>query len=210
MKEGIKKHTFTLGTIILFLFHALTKLMRLKNRFAWGVTGSGDEIREIFELLKSFAEEHPEVNVRVYLSKSGEQVLSWYRLLDELKSSFKKVRIESSSNVPFLAGELQSGKYDFLLVAPTTSNSTAKIALGIGDTMITNAVNMAVKARIPVYVYPCEAGEEEKETVLPSGKKLKLIIRDLDAKYINTLERAPGIQIIHSLDNIKVVLEKHY
>jgi len=48
-----------------------------------------------------------------------------------------------------------------MVVAPTTSNSTTKIALGIGNTLITNAVNMAVKANVPVYVYPCEVGETD-------------------------------------------------
>ena len=76
--------------------------------------------------------------------------------------------------------------------------------------MITNAVNMAVKAKIPVYVYPCEVGEKEKITILPNGKTLKLIIRELDSEHIKTLEREPGISVIHSVEEITQILSKIY
>jgi archaeoflavoprotein AfpA len=182
----------------------------LKRKCVWGITGSGDEIREILEIMKNCSSLYPSVEIRVYISKAAEQVLQWYRILDQVKSTFKKVRVESNSNNPFLAGELQSGKYDFLIVAPTTSNSTAKMALGIGDTMITNAVNMAVKASVPVYVYPCEIGEKDKITVLPNEKKLSLIIRELDSAHIKTIEREPGITVIRSADEIKKVFSNTY
>jgi len=182
----------------------------MKKKFAWGITGSGDEIKEILETITKFNEDHPDVETRVFMSKSAEQVLAWYRILDKVKASFSRVRGESSPNTPFLAGELQAGKYDFLVVAPTTSNSTTKIALGIGDTLITNAVNMAVKANVPVLVYPCEVGEAEKVTILPNGDELKLSIREIDSKYIKMLEEDPGINVIHSIDELKQTLEKVY
>jgi archaeoflavoprotein AfpA len=181
----------------------------LKKRFVWGITGSGDEINEILETISQFKESHQDIDVRVFLSKSAEQVLNWYRIFDKINASFK-VKIETSPNTPFLAGEVQSGKYDFMLVAPTTSNSTTKIALGIGDTLITNAVNMAVKADVPVYVYPCEVGDEEKVTILPNGDKLRLTIREIDAKYIEMLEKDPGINVLKNISEIKQILENYY
>jgi archaeoflavoprotein AfpA len=182
--------------------------MGLKKRFAWGITGSGHEISEILDAMKDFSNKHDEIEVRVFISKSGEQVLKWYRLIDDLKSSFKRVRVEDSPNTPFLAGELQSGKYDFLLVAPTSSNSTAKIALGIGDTLITNAVNMATKAKVPVYVYPCEVGDVE--TTLPNGQLLKLDKRKIDVDYIEAIERDAGTHLLKSINEIKKLLENYY
>ena len=161
-------------------------------------------------LMKTISKKFSDVQIRVYISKSGEQVLRWYKLLDEVKQSFKRVKIETSSNIPFLACELQSGKYDFLVVAPTTSNTTAKIALGIGDTMITNAVNMATKARVPVHVLPCEMGEGETVTVLPNGKELKLIIRDIDSGHIDTLEKSTGVTVLNSPDDIRSTVESYY
>jgi archaeoflavoprotein AfpA len=182
----------------------------LKNRIAWGITGSGDEIREILKTMTLFKENNQEVEIRVFMSKSAEQVLNWYRIMDDLKTSFNKIGVESSPNTPFLAGELQANKYDFFVVAPTTSNSTAKIALGIGDTLITNAVNMAVKANVPVYVYPCEVGDGEKVTILPNGGELKLTIRKIDAKYIDLLEKDPGITVLHNITELKQALQRFY
>jgi archaeoflavoprotein AfpA len=182
----------------------------LKRKFAWGITGSGDEIQRILETMKVLKKKYPKVETRIYVSKSGEQVLKWYRLLDNIKQNFERVHIESNSNNPFLAGEVQSGKFDFLLVAPTTSNSTAKIALGIADTMITNSVNMAIKARIPVYLLPCEIGEEETVTILPNGKELKLKIRDIDSKYIQTLEKSGDIHVLRSIEDIRKMIENYY
>ena len=181
----------------------------MKKKFVWGITGSGDEIEKIFETLTQFKESHPDIDIRVYLSKSAEQVLTWYKILDKIKANFK-VKIETSPNTPFLAGEVQSDKYDFMLVAPTTSNSTTKIALGIGDSLITNAVNMAVKADVPVYIYPCEVGEAEKVTILPNGDELRLTIRDIDAKYIEVLEKDPGIHVLKNIEEINQTLEKYY
>ena len=182
----------------------------LQKKFVWGITGSGDEIEKIFRIMRSLSQKYSEIEIRVYISKAGEQVLQWYKLLDEIKQSFKHVKIETSSNIPFLAGELQSGKYDLLVVAPTTSNTTAKIALGIGDTMITNAVNMATKARVPVYILPCELGEGETVTVLPNGDELSLIIREIDSRHIDTLENSTGINVLKSPDDIRTTVERYY
>ena len=181
----------------------------MENRFAWCITGSGDEIEQIIELMIDFKEAHPKIDIRVFLSKSAEQVLTWYKLDEKIKTKFK-VKTENSPNTPFLAGEVQSGKYDLLIVAPTTSNSTTKIALGIGDSLITNAVNMAVKADVPVYVYPCEAGDGEKVTILPNGSELKLTVREIDANYIKMLELDPGIHVIKKINEIKQLLLEYY
>ena len=181
----------------------------MKGKFVWGITGSGDEIKEILDIMTRFKETHRDIDIRVFLSRSAEQVLTWYKILDKIKKDFK-VKTETTPNTPFLAGAIQSGKYDFMLVAPTTSNSTTKIALGIGDSLITNAVNMAVKADVPVYVFPCEVGESNKVTVLPNGDELRLTIREIDAKYIEMLEKDPGIYVIHSVDEIQKVLQRKY
>lgn len=78
----------------------------MRNKFAWGITGSGDEIQEILKTMTRFTVTHPAIETRVYMSKSAEQVLNWYRILDKVEASFDKVKVESSPNTPFLAGEL--------------------------------------------------------------------------------------------------------
>ncbi|MFW9842493.1 MAG: flavoprotein, partial [Candidatus Thorarchaeota archaeon] len=92
-------------------------------RIVWGITGSGDHIQEILSIMKQL-EEDPDHRLTVIVSKAGEQMLRWYGFWDELNGSFRKVMKESSSNVPFIAGPLQLGKYDLLIVVPLTANST--------------------------------------------------------------------------------------
>jgi len=180
------------------------------RRVAWGITGSGDNIGVIIDSMLEAGRRFENVDIRVYVSKAGELVLRMYQLWDELVASFSKIQVEKSSNLPFLAGEVQSGRYDFLLIAPTTSNTTAKIALGLGDSLISNAVNMAVKAGVPVYVLPCETGEGSIKTVLPDGKLLKLRIRKIDSGYIRAIEAMEGIYVINNPQEIVEVFKKHY
>ena len=78
--------------------------------------------------------------ITVIISKAGEQVLRWYKVWKPLHKEFEKVTVEKNANTPFAAGPLQVGKYDLFIVAPLTANSTAKIAHGIADSLITNAV----------------------------------------------------------------------
>ncbi|MFW9806382.1 MAG: flavoprotein, partial [Candidatus Thorarchaeota archaeon] len=108
-------------------------------RIVWGITGSGDLVQDIINTMKQL-EDDPEIHLTVIVSRAGEQMLRLYGLWDELNSSFSKVMKETNANVPFIAGSLQIGKYDAFVVAPLTANSTAKIAHGIADTLITNAV----------------------------------------------------------------------
>ncbi len=185
--------------------------LEIRNmKAAWGITGRGDDIRQILEAMKRVKEAYDQVDIRVYVSKSGEQVLRMYLLWDELTRSFGRVQVEKSPNTPFLAGDLQSGKYDFFIVAPTTSNTTAKIALGLGDSMISNAVNMATKAGVPVYILPCEIGEASTETVLPDGRVLKLRIRKIDSDHIKSLEALEGVHVLSDAREIIEVFEDNY
>ena len=105
-----------------------------KKRVAWGITGSGDKIVEIFEVMKGIRQEYNDrVDIRVYISKAGAQVVKYYNLSDKLDNVFGRTRVEVDSNSPFLAGALQSRIFEFLLVAPATSNTVAKNSLGIAN-----------------------------------------------------------------------------
>ncbi|MEM3478373.1 MAG: flavoprotein, partial [Archaeoglobaceae archaeon] len=114
-------------------------------KVAWGITGSGDRLRETVDVMLRIKEMYPNLEIRVYLSKAGQQVVLYYKLMETLKNNFK-VWTEVNANVPFLAGMLQSGVFEFLLIAPATSNTVAKISMGIADTLLTNSAIMALKA----------------------------------------------------------------
>ena len=91
---------------------------------------------------------------------------------------------------------MQSGKYDFLLVAPATSNTVAKIACGIGDTLITNSVIMCLKAFGKVYVLPTDYREGVVSTLLPNGKQIQIRVRKEEAEQTRKLEQMDGVHVL--------------
>lgn len=182
-----------------------------RSRIAWGITGSGDRLSETISVMKTLQEEYEDrVNVRVYLSKAGAQVVKWYRLYEQLKQSFGKVCVELNSNSPFLAGDLQLGKFELLMIAPATSNTVAKIATGITDTLLCNSAIMALKAFVPVYVMPSDYKEGTMDTKLPNGRKLKLKVRKEDAENTRKLSQIENVSVLEKPEEIREVFKKHF
>jgi len=173
-------------------------------KVAWGITGAGDKIAEIVEVMKDLKKQSEgTVEIDVYISKAAETMLKFYRLEDELRKSFPKVLVEVNANSPFLAAWLQNGKYEFLLIAPASSNTVAKIANSISDTMLTNAALMSLKAFRPVYVLPTDYKESIVYTKLPNGKDLKLRVRKEDADQVRKLEDMEDIHVLESPQKMK-------
>ncbi|MCX9081276.1 MAG: archaeoflavoprotein AfpA [Candidatus Methanoperedens sp.] len=177
-------------------------------RIAWGITGCGDYLKESLDIMTELTKEH-DLDVRVFLSQAGEMVVKWYKLFHELKASFPKTYSEKSPNVPFLVGDLQLGKYEFLVIMPSTSNTVAKIASGISDTLLSNAAGQAMKARVPVYIFPADQKEGEIVTDLPGGKKLSLTMRDVDLEAVDRLRKMKGITVLDHPDEIRDIVRKH-
>jgi len=177
-------------------------------RIAWGITGCGDYLKESLDIMKELTKEH-NLDVRVFLSRAGETVVKWYRLFNELKTNFPKTYLEKSPNVPFLVGDLQLGKYDFLIIMPSTSNTVAKIASGISDTLLSNAAAQAMKANVPVYIYPADQKKGDIVTDLPGGKKLTLTMRDVDLDAVDKLRKMKGITVLGHPDEIRGIILEH-
>jgi len=160
-----------------------------KRKIAWGITGAGDRIAEFVQVMKEMKKQYEDiVEIQVFTSKAAEIVLKYYRVEKEVKQSFEKVTCEVNSNSPFLAPWMQTHKYEFLLIAPASSNTVAKIAYGIGDTLLTNAAIMGLKAFIPLYIVPSDFEEKIISSNLPNGKEIKLRIRKEDAENTRKLE----------------------
>lgn len=177
-------------------------------RIAWGITGCGDYLKESIDIMKHLAQEHG-LDIRVFLSQAGEMVVKWYKLYNDLKTSFPRTYSERSPNIPFLVGDLQLGKYDFLIITPSTSNTVGKIASGISDTLLSNAAAQAMKARIPVYIFPADQKKGDIVTDLPGGKKLTLTMRDVDLEAVEKLRNMKGITVLGHPDEIKDIIQKH-
>lgn len=182
-----------------------------KSKIAWGITGSGDRLQETINIMKEIKEEYEnQVDVRVFLSKAGEQVAKWYKLFDQLKQSFTTVQVEVNSNSPFLAGNLQLRKFKYLLIAPATSNTVAKIAVGITDTLLSNSAIMALKAFIPVYVMPTDYKEGTLTTRLPNGKEFILRVRKEDAENTRRISLMENMCVLEKPESIREVFRKHF
>jgi len=95
----------------------------------------------------------------LFLSNAAEEVLPMYgQRIDALRSrfgpGFRLVRDKTASGVP--VGMLYEDIYHTVVVAPATSNTVAKCALGISDTLPTNMFAQAGKLGITGIVFACD------------------------------------------------------
>ena len=118
--------------------------------------------------------------------------------------------MEINANAPFLAGNIQLGKYEFMLIAPATSNTVAKIALRMGDTLISNAAIMGQKADVPIYILPSDVEEGVTITQLPDGKDLKITIRKEDVEHVEKLAQMYETYILKDPHEMVEVFRKHF
>jgi archaeoflavoprotein AfpA len=182
-----------------------------KRKVAWGITGAGDKIAKFVEVMKEIQKEYADtVEIQVFLSKAAEIVLKYYRLENDLRQNFAKVTVEINSNTPFLAAWMQIRKYEFLLIAPATSNTVSKIANSIGDTLLTNATIMSLKALVPVYIAPTDYKEGTVYTKLPNGKEMKLRVRKEEVKQVKKLERMEAMFVLEGPQKIREVFKKWF
>jgi archaeoflavoprotein AfpA len=190
---------------------ATEKVKGKKRKVAWGITGGGDKIAETVEVMKGIKKEYENtVEIQVFLSKAAETVLRFYDLESELKQNFAKVTLEINPNSPFLAAWMQMRKYEFLLIAPATSNTVAKIVNGIGDSLLSNAAIMSLKALIPLYATVTDYREKLIYTILPNGEEIKLRIRKEDAENTIKLERMEGVVVLESPQRIPEIFKKWF
>jgi len=136
------------------------------SRILWCITGAGGQLRNVFEAFLRFREKHPGVEIGVALSKAGGEVARIYGVLDRLgevasRSRYGGIYRNASwsgitpDGIP-LGGRISLHRYDVVAIAPASSNTVAKIAYGISDTLPTMAANQALKAQIPLIILPAD------------------------------------------------------
>jgi archaeoflavoprotein AfpA len=172
----------------------------VKVKVAWGITGSGDKIIETIEAMLRIKQTYQTLDIEVFPSKAGQQVAKYYKVYDKLRDNFTRVYVEENANTPFLVGR-------FLIVAPATSNTVAKIVHGIADTLLTSGVIQALKADVPVYIMPCDFKEGRTTTTLPDGRKLRLRIRKEDAANVGILKTIEGLTVFEKPDEIENIFK---
>lgn len=167
------------------------------KRIAWAITGSGDQMIETYNTMVDL-KKRTGVETMVFLSKEGETVMKWYHLWDKIQKDFPNFKTDAGPNSPFIAGPLQMGYYDFLLVAPATANTVAKIVHGIADTLVTNAVSQTAKGSTPIYILPVDQKRGTVKTSAPTGRTFELTMREIDVTNSEKLAQMENITLLKS------------
>lgn len=147
-------------------------------RIAWGLTGAGHLLEDSVNTLKLLKNEGHEISI--YLSGAAEEVLKMYGLYNPVKTLasgnyYNELVLEQDQKWSYpMTGRFSLGKYDLLVVSPTTSNTIGKIVNGIADTLVTNAVAQAGKGKVKTCIVPVDIEAGDLETVLPSKLELDL------------------------------------
>ncbi|KKN35734.1 hypothetical protein LCGC14_0780750 [marine sediment metagenome] len=176
-------------------------------KIVFGITGTGYLLKETIDLMKELQEEY-NIDLTVILTKEGAAVIKWYKQWLYLVETVKKVKVEKTPNIPFLAGPLQTGFYDLFIVCPVSANSIAKIVYGIADTLITNCVAQTIKGGHLVYLLPADQDNKPILTSRPDGRPLVLKIRDIELENIGKLKRMEGIVVLKKFEDIKELILK--
>jgi len=153
-------------------------------KIAWCITGAGHFLKESFEAFRSIKKgvrpgpsnlkpQPSTLKITIFISNAGVEVLRMYGIFDKLKEISNGEYMEEiftekeqGSSSP-KAGRFSLRKYDAVVVSPATSNTVAKIAYGIADSLVTNVVSLASKACIPVYVVPTDGFPGKVESEMP-------------------------------------------
>ena len=137
-------------------------------RIGWAITGAGHLLKESVEILEELATDH---ELTVFLSNAGEEVLKMYGLYERVVNItggyYRELAIDSDQSFSYpISGRFSLGKYDLLIVSPTTSNTVAKIVHGISDSLVTNLVAQSGKGKVKTLVIPVDLELGDRKSVV--------------------------------------------
>ncbi len=170
-----------------------------QRRFAWAITGSGHFLDESLAI----AAHLPDVDL--VLSAAAEEVLPIYgHAIEGFKPRFRVYRDKTASAVP--VGTLYEETYHTVVVAPATSNTVAKCALGISDTLPTNMFAQAGKLGIPCIVFACDT--EPVVITRAPHQWVTLRPRGIEFENVERLRRIEGCRVVRSPDELHAALDQ--
>ncbi len=158
-------------------------------RIAWAVTGSGHYLEECLDIIRDL--EH----VDLFYSRAGEEVIRMYGHDPRAINSDSRVYRDRAASSPPV-GLFYRGDYHTLVVAPATSNTVAKMVLGLSDTLVTNIYAQAGKCRIPSIVLACDT-EPEMDTPAPD-RVVRLWPREVDLQHTHKLRSFEATTVVEN------------
>jgi flavoprotein len=169
-----------------------------KPRIAWAVTGSGHYLEECIEIVKTLDD------VDLFYSKAGEEVLRMYGHDPKAIVKDGHVYRDRAASAPPV-GLFYRGDYHTLVVAPATSNTVAKMVLGLSDTLVTNIFAQAGKCRIPSIVMACDT-EPEHDTPAPD-RIVKVWPRAIDLEHTHKLRSFEATTVVETPEKLRTALQ---
>jgi dihydromethanopterin reductase (acceptor) len=169
-----------------------------KPRLAWAVTGSGHYLDECLDIIRELD------NIDIFYSRAGEEVLRMYGHDPKNINLNSRVYRDRAASAPPV-GLFYRGDYHTLVVAPATSNTVAKMVLGLSDSLVTNAFAQAGKCRIPCIVLACDT-EEEIDTPAPD-RTVRLWPRRVDLAHTHKLRSFEATTVVENPQRLLVAIK---
>ncbi|KPU62906.1 4Fe-4S ferredoxin [Thermococcus sp. EP1] len=171
-------------------------------KIAWGISGAGHLLLESVDVLEHLKDHH---ELKVFLSSAGEEVARIYGILERI-GNFPVVRESKQGHAFPSCGSFNLGKFDVFVISPATSNTVAKIRLGIADSLLSCCASQALKSKVPLIMVPTDS-KPVVETKAPNGKVFKIYPRKVDLEHIKALKEE-GVIILEHPYEVENILER--
>lgn len=166
-----------------------------KQKMAWALTGSGHYLRECIDIINGLED------VDLFLSKAAAEILQQYGYKH---NAGKVYQDKTASAVPV---ELfYHGAYHTVVIAPSTSNTVAKMVCGISDNLVTNIFAQAGKCRVPTIVYACDT-EPELESEAPRENIVKVYPRRIDLENVAKLKTFEETTVVDDMQQLSSAIQ---
>jgi dihydromethanopterin reductase (acceptor) len=165
------------------------------KRLAWALTGSGHYLRECIDIL------HKLEDVDLFLSKAAAEILQQYGYTHKVGRVFHD---KTASAVP--VEFFYQGVYHTVVIAPTSSNTVAKMVCGISDNLVTNIFAQAGKCRVPTIVFACDT-EPELESDAPRDNVVKVYPRRIDLENMEKLKGFEETTVAADMQQLEAAIQ---
>lgn len=170
------------------------------KRLAWAITGSGHYLRESLAILGSLQD------VDVFLSSAAAEIIKQYGFQAQLDATGHRVfQDKTASSVP--VEFFYEGKYHTLVISPVTSNTIAKMAYGISDSLVTNLYAQAGKTQVNSIVFACDTAPEV-ESEAPKENMVMVYPRKIDLDNVQKLAQFEATEIVASIEELQAAVER--
>jgi dihydromethanopterin reductase (acceptor) len=168
-------------------------------RLAWALTGSGHFFTECLAFMSGLSA------FDLFVSRAAAEVIRMYKSgVGSLPKDVAIYKDTTASAAP--VGLFYEGVYHTLVLAPATSNTIAKCAYGISDTLATNVFAQAGKCRIPTIVFACDTAPELL-TRAPGGM-VKVFPRRIDLENVERLKGFEDVEVVASMAELEAAIAK--